>query len=468
MSTKNEPLRRIDQQRGTSGAAGLTYDSVANSIPPAMPAPPPPTEVTVGTMTIGRSAQAPIAIVPVTWRPPEGLPIPSYLVEVADDSAFASVYTRGTALEPSASLELPTGRTFYLRVYAQHGASFSSASATVTFTTPADTTAAPQPTGVSASFIGSGDLEILWTNPAGESFRDVEIKIWNSSGKTTLYHTGYDATGRYVWTAAQNRAAGSGTPDPVVYYELRSRTWSLVLNNTSPPSGTVTKAAPATPGSAAADFTGPDAVWTWNAVTDADRYRLTIDDVARDVYGTRYSYSFTQNGTEHSGTPDPSLAWSLVAIDGLDQVSATPASGTATNAAPSAPSTVTLTPGMNAFMVSVSATQPADFLTYRYRVIQTSPDASDVTFDSPATLITREVTAAATYQVGVRVVDMFGQTSTETLSSTAALDALALADLRADLFYSDSDSNTFTHPAGGALAALKDGVTDTGGVTYAA
>jgi hypothetical protein len=159
---------------------------------------------------------------------------------------------------------------------------------------------------------------------------------------------------------------------------------------------------------------------------------------------------------------------SLVAVDALDQVSAVPATTTATNAAPAAPSSVTLVAGFSSFMATVAATEPADFLTYRWRIIQTSPSASDITFDSRATLQTREVSAAATYQVGVRMVDVFGQQGTETLSSTSALDALALSDLRTDLSYSDSIGSTFTAPASGTLAALKDGTTGSGGITYAA
>jgi hypothetical protein len=173
-------------------------------------------------------------------------------------------------------------------------------------------------------------------------------------------------------------------------------------------------------------------------------------------------YVYDQNRQEHSGTADPVISVSLVAVDALDQAGSA-ATATATNAAPAAPASVTLVTGFSSFMASVSATEPPDFAAYRWRIIQTSPSAADITYDSQATLQTREVAAAASYQVGVRMVDVFGQQGTETLSSSSALDALTLADLRLDCTYRDSDSNT-----AGTLNSLKDGVTASGGVTYAA
>ncbi len=466
MSKKTDKQLAIDVMRGVSGAPGEALTSTPSSLAPALPVPPAPTDVTIGTMTIGRSSASAVAIVPVTWRPPGGTAVASYLIEVATDSGFTTIVQRGVASGPSASLELKVSTTFYVRVYARYGAQTSSPSAAVTFTTPADLTPAGQPTSAAAAFIGAGDLQITWTNPTDENLRDVEVRIWASSAKTTLLHTAYEASGRYVWTAAQNRDAGSGTPDPSVYVELKSRTWSLVLG-TAVVVGTITKAVPSTPGSLASDFTAADCVITWAAVANAAFYRLSIDGVARDLVGTRYAYPFDLNRQEHSGTPDPVLTLSLIAVDALDQVS-TAATATATNAAPSAPSAVAVAGGFTTIGATVTSTAPADFLAYRYRLIQTSPSASDVTWDDASPIVTRTVTTNATYQLGVKIVDVFGQASTETLSSTAAIDAITIDDLRSDASYRDSDGNTFTAPASGTLAALKDGVTASGGVTYAA
>lgn len=469
MTKKTDRLRVIDQttSRASSGA-GEVLSSTASSALPGQPQPQPPESLQLDSNVIGRAAQTALARCVVSWRPGGGLVAQSYLVEVATDSGFTAVILRTTKVETSATLDLPVGTTVYVRVYAQSNVGQSRASNVITFTTATDTTSAAQPTSFSASFIGAGDLVLTWTNPTSENFRDVEVRIWESASKVTLYHTGYESSPPYTWTAAQNRAAGSGTPDPSVYIELRSRTWAGVLNSTAAPSATATKSVPGNVAGLATDFTGVDLIVTWTTAVDAASYRLTLDGVARTVIGGRYVLTFDANRQEHSGTADPVISVSLVAVDALDQVSAVAATATATNAAPSAPASVTLTTGFSSFMAVVAATEPADFASYRWRIIQTSPSAADITYDSQSTLQTRAVATNATYQVGCKVIDLFGQLSSETLSSTSALDALTLADLRTDLFYADSDSNTFTPPASGTLAVLKDNVTGSGGVTYAA
>lgn len=460
MSTKTDRVRPMDLVRGTAGA-GSTLESAGSTVAPAQPTPPAPTELAVISNTVGRSSASAIAIVGLQWRPPDGSPVRTYQVEIATDSAFTAIYRRDTSTMTSARIELPTSRTFYIRVYAQ-AAAMSAPSNVVTLVTADDTTAAGVPTSASAAFIGSGDLQVTWSNPASENLRDVEVKIWNASAKTTLYHTGYSANGRYIWTAAQNRSETSGTPDASVYVELRSRTWASVMS-TAVVVGTITKAVPATPAGLSADFSGPDCVINWTVASDAAFYRLSLDGVAQpNIAGGRYVYPLDLNRQQHSGTPDPVLSLSLVAVDALDQVS-TAATATATNAAPPAPASVTATGGFSAFMASVSATEPPDFLTYRWRLIQTSPSAGDITWDDRSTLQTRNVTAAATYQVGVKIVDVFGQLSTEVLSSTFVLDALTLADLRLGVRYSDSLATA----AATLKAALADDNKASGGVSYA-
>jgi hypothetical protein len=454
VSKKTEALRKIDVGAGSASSGGEVLSSTGSVLLPGVPTPSAPENLTLVSNTIARSSASAMARVVISWAPP--------------DSVFTNIFYRGEIAALSATLDVQPSLAIWIRVSARSAAGQSPPTAALSLTTAADTTPAAQPTGLSATFIGAGDLVLTWTNPATENFRNVEVRIWDSAAKGTLLHTGDAAEAPYTWTAGQNRQAGSGTPDPSVYIELRSRTWSGVLNSTSPPSATATKSAPATPTGLAVDFTGPDLVVTWTTASDAASYRLTLDgQLQPSIFGGRYVYPFDLNRQQHGGTADPSITVSLVAVDALDQAS-TAAATTATNAAPGAPSSVTVVAGFSSFMATVAATEPPDFLTYRWRIIQTSPAASDVTFDSRATLQTREVSAAATYQVGVRMVDVFGQQGSETLSSTSALDALALADLRTDLSYSDSVGNTFTAPASGTLAALKDGVVGSGGVTYAA
>jgi hypothetical protein len=462
MAKKTEAQRKIDVGMGSVSGGGETLSSTGSVVAPGIPTPGAPENLTLVSNTIARSSASAMARVVVSWTPPNGVPAQSYFVEAATDSGFSNIFFRGDIQALSATIDVTPATAIWIRVSARSAAGTSPPCTPISLTTATDTTASAQPTGFSATMIGAGDLIVTWTNPTTENFRDVEIRIWESASKTTLYHTGYSATSPYTWTAAANRQAGSGAPDPSVYIELRSRTWAGVLNSTSPPSATATKSAPGTPAGLASDFTGPDLVLTWTVATDAASYRLTLDGVARTVIGGRYVYVYDQNRQEHSGTADPVISVSLVAVDALDQAGSA-ATATATNAAPAAPASVTLVTGFSSFMASVSATEPPDFAAYRWRIIQTSPSAADITYDSQATLQTREVAAAASYQVGVRMVDVFGQQGTETLSSSSALDALTLADLRLDCTYRDSDSNT-----AGTLNSLKDGVTASGGVTYAA
>mgnify|MGYP000600235294 FL=1 len=135
----------------------------------------------------------------------------------------------------------------------------------------------------------------------------------------------------------------------------------------------------------------------------------------------------------------------------------------ASAAAPSAPSSVSLINSLGSLTISVSATAPSDFQAYRYRIIQTSPSAADVVFDSPSALETYSLYAQATYQVGVKILDVYGQLSTETLSSATIVDTLTISALRADIIYSDSDGNSDAT----LHVPLSNAVLGSGGITYA-
>lgn len=471
MPGKLDALRRIDRDRGTVGDAGELYTSTAASAGPAVPTVPPPVNLQVVGNVLLLSAQAPRALVSLTWNAGGGGDARLYEVQIATDSAFTTGILYFRAGQPSAAIELITsaaGIAYWARVRIASGQVFSDWSSSVSFTSAADTTPPSAPSSVTASFIGAGDLEILWANGTGSSFRDTEVSIYGDSGFTVLLYQVYSTAGRVLWTAAQNRAAGSGTPDPSLFVRLRSRSWGGAFSSYVSPASQPTKAVPATPGSVTQSWSGdtgaagPDLSFSWGAVSGALFYRLTLDGVARDLTATRYTYTLDTNRSEHSGTPDPVITYSLVAVDALDQTSAA-ASGTATNAAPAAPSSATLTAFFSTLTITVGSALPADGSVYRYRLIQTLPSAADVTWDSSSGVVQRPISVNATYQVGVKAVDVFGQASTETLSGTLATDALTISDLRADAIYSDSAS---TSPAT-LKAALADDNVASGGIVYA-
>ncbi|HNP70621.1 MAG TPA: hypothetical protein PKK15_05920 [Kouleothrix sp.] len=457
----------------TVGTEGASLDTGAPPVPPTIPA---PTNLAL-VASLLQSAVTPSAQIAATWSNLETNDQETYRVQVATDSGFTQLvgtWSTGQNQASAVLAPLKVATTYYVRVQTIVGNSNSDWSASASATTPADTTAPAAPSGQAAAFAGIGDLVVTWSNPTSANLRDIEIKIWDSASKITLYATIYDATQRYVWTAAANLAATSGAGDPSLYVELRARSWGGVFSSIV--TASATKAAPATPGSISQSWAGDTgaagADWSisWAAQSDAAYYLLNINALgARRVYNNTYTYALDKNISDN-GSADPTLSYSVIAVDGLNQSSAS-ATGTATNAAPAAPA-VTLTGGAMSLIVATITTAPAaDFAAWEY---VWKRDGSTVrTLESRASEQQYELSGAGdsgshSWTVVVRQKDAFGQYSSTTTSSAVVLDALTLDFLRGGLSYSDSDGNTFTPPASGTLAALKDGTTTSGGVVYAA
>ncbi len=318
----HRPANPFGVAGGDAGNAG-GVDQGAPPIPPTIPAP----TLTSLTATLLQSAVTPSAQIAAVWTNLETNDQETYRVQVATDSAFtASVGIWATGQNQANAIvgPLKVNTLYYVRVQTIVGNSNSDWSNTLSTTTPQDTTAPGVPTVPSASFIGVGDFVITWTNPTSANFHDVEIDIWDSSSKITLYTQVQDATGRYVFTAAQNLAYTSGTGDPSLYAELRSRSWGNVFSsfvNT----GTVTKSVPATP--------------TVTLVQGATHVIAASITSARGVDVARYEFVFKRDGSavqttltadavamyEMSGALDGgSHSWTVVARaqDGLNQYSA--------------------------------------------------------------------------------------------------------------------------------------------------
>jgi hypothetical protein len=467
MARKTEAERVIDTLKGSAAGAPEIVSSAALPVRPGVTAPPPPTGlILVSNVTI-RSGGAPKALVTIAWTPSLGGTITQYLIQVARNSAFTASVQYFTASGSSAALTLDAGVTYYVRVRAESPSGPSDWSSLLSFPAASDTTAPAALTGIDWSWAASGDLLITWDLPSDAATRIVQVDIYDSASKTTLYRSLQSASS-VLWTAAMHRVDTGGTPDTAVYVELTPISWSAVAGTPQTPSPQPSLTAPATPTginhswSGDTGTAGPDLTVVWNSATDVAYYKLTLDTVTVTVVGQRYVLTLDQNRAQHSGTPDGVISISLVAYNGLDQAS-TAATATATNAAPGAPSSVSIIAVPGSIVVTVSATEPADFLTYRYRVIQTNPSAADVTVDSSAKVMTFALATAATYQVGVKLVDAFGQASSETLSSATSLD-LTIGTLRADVVYSDSLGTA----AATLKAALADDNRTSGGISYTA
>ena len=568
MPSTERRSRRIDVQLPNTGGGTILSGASAPGAASNIPAPGVPTGLRVLTTALLFSAVTARAGAELAWLVPAGIAPDAYTVQWSTTAGFTSAETltadRGQ-FSSFAVAGLPVNTLVYFRVAALARGVLGAWSASASTTTPVDVSPPDPPTSPAATFLSSGALRISWAKSASPNFKSVEVRIFNSASKTVEYDLISEADGSvYDWPAARNRSqsVGSpdGSPDRSVYVELRARSWGNVFSTTVNASATLAVPANVVGATATWDGATGSCRFSWTPVSGAVAYRLTIDGTPRTVADTQHLYDLATNRVEHSGTPDPDLSWSIVAIDALDQVSAsaasgtatlarpatptsvahawsgdtgtagadwsidcapisgvtkrqltldsvvrdlpvvgryaypfdlnaqehsgvgdpvlsyslvwvdalgqtstTPASGTATNAAPAAPSAVALIALFAGFRVDVTCVAPADFKTYRYRIIQTSPAAGDVTMEDPAASIPRNVTTPATYQVGVRAVDRFDQASTETLSTALLVDALSLALLRERLVYSDSDST--------AAAPLKrdmsDGVLGSGGVSYA-
>ncbi len=312
-----------------------------------------------------------------------------------------------------------------------------------------------------------------WDQPPGAEPQRYAIQWSTSSGfpadnRTAALNTGDNQTGATIPDLATN--ALYYVRVAAIYRGIQSD-WSeaasiTTAQDTTPPA--VVTSVSVTFLTVAGNGNG-DLLVTWTPPTSANLkdvevriYASNGGTLLRTEYSTTgaFRYLASQNLTDTGGVGDASLYLSIRARS-YHNVYSTEVTASPTKSAPAAPSSVTLTTFLSTLNVSVAGA--TDAVAYRYRIIQTSPSAADLTYDSPARIEVRPISVNATYQVGVRAIDGLGQTSSETLSSAISTDALTLADLRAGLRYSDSDSTT----SATLKTAMSDDVRTSGGISYA-
>ena len=245
---KHRPARRIDAPPASNYTLSSTGEGVLLVAPPAVPVVPAPTGLSL-IAALGMSAATPTAKISASWNNLEAYDLETYQLQLSTDAGFADVSTQtfGTAPNQTATTidSLRISTTYYGRVRAVVGQTPSAWSASTSVTTPADTTAPAAPSSQAAQMINGGDLVVTWTNPTSANFRDVEIKIYESASKVTLYGTFYDATQRFTWPVRANLQATSGAGDPSLYVELRARSWGAIFS--AAVNASASKAAPAAP-----------------------------------------------------------------------------------------------------------------------------------------------------------------------------------------------------------------------------
>lgn len=252
--------------------------------------------------------------------------------------------------------------------------------------------------------------------------------------------------------------------------------WSTSTSVTTPAD---TTAPGGVTGQAAQMINGGDLVVTWTNPTSANfrDTEIKIYESASKVtlYGTfydatqRFTWPVRANLQATSGVGDPSLYVELRSRS-WGGVFAAAVNASASKAAPAAP-TVTLAGGVSLLVATVSSARESVYSQFEY--VWKRDAVTVATVLSPST--EQQYAPSGTsdegehsWTVTVRERDAFGQYSTATTPTAVALDILSIDNLRAGAFYRDSVGNTYTPPASGTLAALKDDNRTSGGVSYAA
>jgi len=451
-------VRVAARARGIQGAWSAT---ASGTTPVDTTAPDPPTSVAAVFLTSGALR--------VSWVKPASTNFKSVEIRIFNSAAKTveydliseadgTLYDWPAARNRTQSVGGPDGSpdpAVFVELRSRSwGAVFSTiASASATLARPANVT------GTTATWDGAtGTCTFRWTAVAGAVGYALTI---DGVARTVL-------GAEYAYLRDRNAQEHAGAADPVLDYSLVAVD-ALDQTSVTPASGTATLAPPITPAgvahswASAASTASADWLLTWTQGTGIVRYRLTIDGLARDLSITnRYPYALALNAQEHAGAADPVLDYSLVAVDALGQVSTTPASGTATNAAPPTVAITLSAGGMSTLGIILGQSAAQDLRDYRVRLYRNSV-LIDTLFLSDTIRAYEVSQGTGSYSADVAVFDLFAQASTLTTSSSVTLDPLTLSQLRERLSYSDSLS---TAPAT-LKAELADGVLAAGGITYA-
>lgn len=455
---KNQPLRKIDIRTSNVGG-GLPLLQEEQTAPPAAKSIPPPDTLILVSQGIQRSTQAPLAFVALSWNEAPNISPDYYNVEWSESSVFTDVQ-RKRANQLNATIDaLKVETTYYFRVQAVQGGTFSAFSSTLSVTTDPDLTVPPDPESVIANFTNS-DLVITWEKPVSEVYKDTKVVIYNNLRTILIAGPFYTASERFVFTAEQNIYYTSNNPTKNVSIDVIGRSWSNV--ESSGVTVTATAALPTTPntitttwdndtGKAPADFT-----ISWLAAPNADSYNLTIDGNTFTTKDTRFTYRYETNLAQHTPTltsGDYALTWTLQSKDKLTQVS-TAASGTAINMPPpSGVLTLSTVIGFSTLGITASLlsnTVIHDFDHYEWTITTASGIITHQSKTKDATIVV-PITTSDLYTVKVRITDVFDRSSPYTTASGIMIDTLNIDQLRAEAYYTDNLNNTQS-----TLAALKD------------
>lgn len=358
----------------------------------------------------------------ISWDAPASGVIEGYRVYVSDVSAsftptIANMVYQGEAR--TFSLAAYGGATQYIKITAYNkfgeGPALSATGAPLIpdaedFTPPATVSGS-----VTTSFDtarGESSLNMTWTGISDPGLQSYNVRYGpSSSGPWNYIVTDKSATSAsavvtqnktyYVQIAAVDRAGNVGT--------YASMTGSPILSakDTTPPAQ-VTGLSVTPQGTAF--------VATWTALTDADldSYEVGIvysggTEVFYKTDVPRFDFSFEMNKGSFAGTPRPALSFRVRGVDTAGNGGAWSTTVNATNAVPSAPTSLVTSTGANS--ITLKWTAPADTDLLRYNVYQgTSANPTTKVAEVNGTSYT--TTSDATQQFfTIKAVDVFLQES---------------------------------------------------------
>lgn len=455
MSGKHRDVKRINLPAvgiPTGGQAPLGEPTAAQRLPQQVF---PPTAVTVvATTTIAPDGREVPALL-ITWQAPALAPS-TYDVQLTLPDG--SVITDRTGHNNQAQLDSDPQSLLWTQVLSP-GTSYRVAVRSIGLagsvpsdyvaatpdpvTTPRDTIAPTWPGGAAlvADFT-TADLVLTLASgsvPTDADLAHIQVNIWTDSGKTvpllsTLIPAAPGQAWRYLWSNNDNRLAAGNLGAPSVFCEVRPRDGAGNLGTAR--SVTATNAHPS-------DLTELTTSWAddtgtagtscsiaCTAVSDTDLagYQFTIDGVVQPLQAApQLEYTLAKNSLDHAGTPNPNLTISAVAVDVFGQVSTTPATALATNAAPQAVTALTTNWESDAgladedFVATWSHNTPADHQLYRCTFGGLTFDVIDREFRMP---FSRNLALAGgpfylsqTFSVVAR--DLFNQASTAATKTIA-------------------------------------------------
>jgi len=283
--------------------------------------------------------------------------------------------------------------------------------------------------GAGEELVGAGFFTPL-------QIKDYEVKIYDTL-TGSLRRTEYVTDTYYIYTYEKNLEDGS----PATYsFEIRVLARDVLLNRSLDARLSVTNTVPSAISLIDVNFTSANLLLNWVHAeeSDLDHYLLILNGHTKLVADKNYAYMYPDNVNDNI-TPDPSITYSIQAVDVFDQVSVA-VTGTATNLPPSPVASISADPWIEGVSFTWPASLETDISHYTYR-LQVSTDGWSGWLTTHGSYIYRALTAdeitahgrEIVIYIEVKIVDAFSQEST-VVSANATSMGLNIAATDIDNF----------------------------------